>query len=179
MMRCWRRSGPCAVKALSKQDESGKSAGRRRGEPNRVPYYKRAEEEEKAERRQAAAEGREPVLKRRGYYRRAVEEDAARQGLTVEEYGVYKGSAGSLIKPVNSAGGLLAICLLISIFALASIAAVVMIFVTGDDVESWGELIFGLVMVSILLSWSWRYYYVERRAERLRRENGKTLIRPE
>ncbi|WP_323959743.1 hypothetical protein GC088_14600 [Arthrobacter sp. JZ12] len=156
-----------------------KGGARRRGEPHRKPYYKRSAEQEKAQRRQAAAEGSGPILKRRGYYRRAVEEDAARQGLTVEEYGVYKGSSGSLVKPVNSAGGLLAICLLMSLFTLFSLVSVVMIFVTGDDVESWGELIFGLVMVSILLPWSWRYYYVERRAERLRREHGKTLIRPE
>jgi hypothetical protein len=34
-----------------------------------------------------------------------VESEAERQGLTVEEYGVYKGDVGSAVKPINSAGG--------------------------------------------------------------------------
>lgn len=35
--------------------------------------------------------------------------------MTVEEYGVYKGSVGSSVKPVNSAGGLLTISLLLTV----------------------------------------------------------------
>ena len=48
-----------------------------------------------------------PPVKRKGYYKRQIQLEAERQGLTPEEYGVYKGSTGSVIKPVNSAGGLL------------------------------------------------------------------------
>ncbi|ALO65964.1 hypothetical protein AS189_04975 [Arthrobacter alpinus] len=52
--------------------------------------------------------------RRKGFYKSEVEREAFRQGLTVEEYGVYKGSVGSSVKPVNSAGGLLAISLLLT-----------------------------------------------------------------
>lgn len=116
---------------MSEKNKPGQSPGRRRGEPNRVPYYKRVEKQEDAERRQAAAEGREPVL-RRGFYRRAVEEDAARQGLTVEEYGVYKGSAGSAVKPVNSAGGLLAISIVLTVITLFCTVMFIMLLLGGS-----------------------------------------------
>jgi hypothetical protein len=144
-----------------------------------VPYSKRVEKQEQAERRQAAAEGREPVLKFRGYYRRALEEDAARQGLTVEEYGVYKGSVGSAVKPVNSAGGLLAISIVLTVITLFCTVMFIMLLLSGEPFENWGRTVFGLVCVYTFTLWSWRYYYVERRAEKLRRERGKTLIRPE
>lgn len=169
--------------AVSDQTQPGrqqpdKPAARRRGAPNRTPYYKRAEQQEQAERKLAAAEGREPDLKRRGFYRRAVEEDAARQGLTVEEYGVYKGSTGSVIKPVNSAGGLLAISIVLTVITAFCTVLFIHLLVTGQR-DDWGEVLFGMAVVYLFTPWSWWYYFVERRAERLRAERGKTLIRPE
>lgn len=53
--------------------------------------------------------------RRQGFYKSEVERVAFRQGMTVEEYGVYKGSVGSSVKPVNSAGGLLTISLLLTV----------------------------------------------------------------
>ena len=53
--------------------------------------------------------------RRKGYYRQQVELEAAEQGLTTEEYGVYKGSTGSAVKPVNSTSGLLVLSILITI----------------------------------------------------------------
>lgn len=161
------------------EQESVRKSPRRRGTPEPKPYYKRVAEEEKAERKLAAAEGREPKIRFGGYYRRAVEEEAARQGLTVEEYGVYKGSVGSAVKPINSAGGLLAISASMTVLTLFSTVMVVLVFLGDEPVDDWGELTFGMIMAYILTPWSWRYYFVERRAERLRKERGKILARPE
>lgn len=115
--------------------------------------------------------------RRKGYYKRQTELEAAKQGLTVEEYGVYKGSTGSAIKPINSAGGLLFLAVLISIFSGVVVVLSIKLLI-DDEVTSWVEFIFGLATVLILVPVSWAYYLKERKAVRLRRASGKTLQHP-
>lgn len=52
-------------------------------------------------------------------YARLAQQDAERRGLSAEEYGVYKGSEGSLVKPVNSASGLLIISIMLTVIMTA------------------------------------------------------------
>lgn len=115
--------------------------------------------------------------RRKGYYKRQIELEAARQGLTVEEYGVYKGSTGSAIEPIHSAGGLLFLAGLISLFS-----GVVVVFGVGllidSKVTNWVQLIIGFAVVLFVVPTSWAYYLKERKAVRLRRASGKTLQHP-
>lgn len=115
--------------------------------------------------------------RRKGYYKRQVELEAAKQGLTVEEYGVYKGSVGSAVKPINSAGGLLFLAVLISLFSSVAVVAGVVTLI-NNEVTSWVELIVAFAIVLFTVPASWAYYLKERKAERLRRASGKTLQRP-
>lgn len=115
--------------------------------------------------------------RRKGYYKRQIELEAAKQGLTVEEYGVYKGSTGSAIQPINSAGGLLFIAVLISLISIVIVVAGVGLLV-DNKVTSWVELIIGFATVLFLVPISWAYYLRERKAVRLRRASGKTLQHP-
>ncbi|GGH92885.1 hypothetical protein GCM10007170_12470 [Arthrobacter liuii] len=71
--------------------------------------------------------------RRWGYYRRHVEQGAARQGLTVEEYGVYKGDAGSAVKPINSAGGPLFLTILITLIMTVVAVLLVKLFVEAQS----------------------------------------------
>ena len=119
--------------------------------------------------------GRRP--RRKGYYKRQIELEAAKQGLTVDEYGVYKGSVGSGVKPINSAGGLLFLAVLISIFSGVVVVASIKLLI-DNEVTSWVEFIFSLVTVLFLVPTSWAYYLKERKAVRLRRASGKTLQHP-
>ncbi len=115
--------------------------------------------------------------RRKGYYKRQIELEAAKQGLTVEEYGVYKGSAGSVIEPINSAGGLLFLAILISLFSSVAVVAGVVTLI-NNEVTSWVELIVGFAIVLFVVPTSWAYYLKERKAVRLRRASGKTLQHP-
>ena len=115
--------------------------------------------------------------RRKGYYKRQIELEAAKQGLTVEEYGVYKGSTGSVIEPINSAGGLLFLAILISLFSSVAVVAGVVTLI-NNEVTSWVELIVGFAIVLFVVPTSWAYYLKERRAVRLRRASGKTLQHP-
>lgn len=115
--------------------------------------------------------------RRKGYYKRQVELEAAKQGLTVEEYGVYKGSTGSAIKPINSAGGLLFLAILISLFSSVVVIIGVKLLI-DNEVTSWVELIIGFAIVLSVVPTSWAYYLKERKAVRLRRASGKTLELP-
>ena len=56
------------------------------------------------------------LTRKRGPWKRRAQEDAARRGLNAEEYGVYKGNFGSMVLPINSAGGLLGISIVLSVF---------------------------------------------------------------
>lgn len=115
--------------------------------------------------------------RRKGYYKRQIEMEAAKQGLTVEEYGVYKGSTGSAIKPINSAGGLLFLAILISVVSAVVVGASV-ILLTGEGVTNWPQFIFGCAIVLFVVPTSWAYYLKERKAARLREAAGKTLETP-
>ena len=115
--------------------------------------------------------------RRKGYYKRQVELEAAKQGLTVEEYGVYKGSTGSAIKPINSAGGLLFLAVLISLIC-SVIVGLIIVLLTSEGVTNGVQLIMGIATVLVLVPTSWAYYLKERKAVRLRRASGKTLQHP-
>ncbi|MBF4619259.1 hypothetical protein ITJ44_14375 [Clavibacter sp. VKM Ac-2873] len=107
-------------------------------------------------------------------------EDAARRGLTREEYGVYKGSVGSAVEPVNSAGGLLVISIALTVwmsFVLVLVGIVIAqeagIIARPADATTLTpvEWFFGAVTFAVV-PWSWRLYVVERRAQKLRLERG-------
>ena len=115
--------------------------------------------------------------RRKGYYRQQVELEAAKQGLTIDEYGVYKGSTGSAVKPVNSAGGLLFLAILISLFSGVVVVAAI-ILLTGEGVTNWVEFVVGCAIALVLIPTSWAYYFKERKALRLRKVAGKTLEPP-
>lgn len=95
----------------------------------------------------------------------------------MEEYGVYKGSVGSGVKPINSAGGLLFLAVLISLICIV-IVGLAIVLLTSDGVTNWVQLVFGLVTVLFLVPTSWAYCLKERKAVRLRRASGKTLQHP-
>ncbi|MHA7268222.1 hypothetical protein [Arthrobacter sp. HLT1-20] len=123
--------------------------------------------------------GSRPAQKRgKGFYKSEVEREAFRQGMTVEEYGVYKGSVGSAVKPVTSAGGLLAISLIISAIYAFCIAFFVIHWIQAGHQEALKNTI-PLLLSGIFVPWSWVYFAREHRAEKLRKARGITLIRPE
>ena len=115
-----------------------------------------------------------------GGYRRLSDDDAARRGLTPEEYGVYKGSEGSLVKPVNSASGLLIISIVLTvIFAAVSVFIVIVIMqsmgllpVVDGDSELTPVMWFFIVISYAAPIWSWALYRKERRAQKLRIARG-------
>lgn len=113
-----------------------------------------------------------------GYYKSEVEREAFRQGMSVEEYGVYKGSVGSAVKPVNSAGGLLAISLILSFLVAGALVAFTIHWIQSGPAEALKNTV-PLLLAGMFVPWSWVYYSRERKAERLRKERGITLIRPE
>jgi hypothetical protein len=120
-----------------------------------------------------------------GFYESLSSADAARRGLTAEEYGVYKGDVGSVVQPVNSAGGLLFLAILLTVlnaFLLGLVGVMIAQAIAGvppnpDDTPlspvQWGFGVLELMTVPV----AWRYYIVERRAQKLRVARGlpKTL----
>jgi hypothetical protein len=123
--------------------------------------------------------------RRPGFYAELSSEDAKQRGLTPEEYGVYKGNVGSMVDPVNSVGGLLVIAILltvINVFLFVLIGVMIAqangLIPRNPDDEGlspvqWGFLVFQMAFVPV----AWRYYLVERRAQKLRTARGlpKTL----
>ncbi|MDQ0690062.1 hypothetical protein [Arthrobacter sp. W4I7] len=116
--------------------------------------------------------------RRKGYYARQVEAEAARQGLTVEEYGVYKGDVGSAVKPISSAGGLLFISILITVIMAVAATLIVKLFVDGTEEPNWGQIVFAAAFGLWIVPTTWTYYFKERKAVRLRKAAGKTLRPP-
>jgi hypothetical protein len=116
--------------------------------------------------------------RRKGYYARQVEAEAARQGLTVEEYGVYKGDVGSAVKPISSAGGLLFISILITVIMAVAATLIVKLFVDGTEEPNWGQIVFAVAFGLWIVPTTWTYYFKERKAVRLRKAAGKTLQPP-
>ena len=115
---------------------------------------------------------------RKGYYARQVEAEAARQSLTVEEYGVYKGDVGSAVKPINSAGGLLFLSILITLCMGAAIVFTVIGIAAGTQEVNWVAVVLGALLIIWLIPTTWTYYFKERKAARLRKQNGKTIELP-
>lgn len=116
--------------------------------------------------------------RRKVYYRQQVELEAAKQGLTTEEYGVYKGSTGSAVKPVNSAGGLLFLIILITVIIGVVAALLDKLFLDGTEEPNWGQIVFAIAFGLWIVPTSWAYYFKERKAARLRKAAGKTLEPP-
>jgi hypothetical protein len=114
------------------------------------------------------------------FYAELARQDAARQGLTQEEYGVYKGSAGSAVKPVNSASGLLVMSIIltvISLFVLVLIGVIIAqsagLIERNPDDRALAPVEWFFVVVSFLAPFaSWHYYRIERRAQKLRVSRG-------
>lgn len=115
---------------------------------------------------------------RQGYYARQIEAEAERQGLTVEEYGVYKGDVGSAVKPINSAGGLLFLSILITLIMAVVGVLMVKLFVDGTEEINWVQIVFTIVVGLWLVPTAWFLYFKERKASRLRKQNGKTIELP-
>ncbi|WP_144659379.1 hypothetical protein [Paenarthrobacter nicotinovorans] len=115
---------------------------------------------------------------RQGYYARQIEAEAERQGLTVEEYGVYKGDVGSAVKPINSAGGLLFLSILITLIMAVVGVLMVKLFVDGTEEINWVQIVFTIVVGLWLVPTAWFLYFKERKASRLRKQNCKTIELP-
>ncbi|SMQ71479.1 hypothetical protein [Agreia sp. VKM Ac-1783] len=106
--------------------------------------------------------------------------DANSRGLNMDEYGVYKGSEGSLVKPVNSASGLLVlsiiltvICVVLLVLICTSIAQEMGLLARPDNYTKLSPVMavfLGLTFVFPV--WSWIYYAKERRAQKVRQSRG-------
>lgn len=98
--------------------------------------------------------------------------------MMVEEYGVYKGSVGSSVKPVNSAGGLLAISLLLTVINGALWVMFIIHWIQAGPQEALKNTVL-LLLAGMFVPWSWVYFAREHKAEKLRKARGITLIRPQ
>ena len=122
-----------------------------------------------------------PSRRRRGFYARQIEIEAERQGLTVEEYGVYKGPAYIGPKPYTSARGILFLAILITfisatMFVYLFLSAAGLVYVTEPATVP--GVIFPVILLAVVPTVAWRQFLKERKAERLRRAAGKDLQPP-
>jgi hypothetical protein len=129
--------------------------------------------------------GQEPSPGRKGYFARQAEIEAEKNGLTngltVEEYGVYKEPNYVGIKPFTSAGGILFLAILITlnsvtmfVYGFLSLAGLVYV----SEPPTVAELILPAVILVLLPIAAWWQYLKERKAVRLRKASGKTLQPP-
>lgn len=96
-------------------------------------------------------------------------------GYTPAEYGVRKDDGGGLVKPVNSAGGLLFLAILVSACFGGMIYGLIQIAMTG----SWhilGDIWWMYPLLLYPLVAGWFGYFKERRAGKLRK--ARNLARP-
>jgi hypothetical protein len=113
-------------------------------------------------------------------YRDLANQDASRRGLAPAEYGVYKGSVGSAVQPVNSASGLLILSIILTvIMAAVSVFIVIVIMqamglapVVEGDSEITPVMWFFVVISYGAPIWAWVLYAKERRAQKLRLAQG-------
>ena len=115
-----------------------------------------------------------------GKYERLSNEDAALRNLSIEEYGVYKGSVGSDVEPVNSAGGLLVISIILTVLCTAMVGLGV--WAVGQELGYFPrpadythfDPVMGFFFLFTLMFpfWSWALYRKERRAQKLRMARG-------
>ncbi|MGN6441091.1 MAG: hypothetical protein ACTHL6_04225, partial [Arthrobacter sp.] len=54
----------------------------------------------------------------------------------------------------------------------------VKLFVDGTEAVDWGKIVFAVAFGLWIIPTSWRYYFKERKAARLRKAAGKTLEPP-
>lgn len=106
-------------------------------------------------------------------YRRAANGEMV--GYTAAEYGVRKDDGGGLVKPVNSAGGLLFLSILISLCFGAMLYGLAQIAITGQW-EILGRTWWMFLLILYPLLAGWFGYFQERRAEKLRK--ARNLPRP-
>lgn len=119
--------------------------------------------------------------RRTGPWEKRAQADAEARGLTREEYGVYKGDYGAVVKPVNSAGGLLAIAIILTIIAVFLLSLLVLSIVApGDNPNNaFGPtFVFTAVIGVGLAAVAWGYFLKEYKAARLRKARGKSLDGP-
>ncbi|ONI60759.1 hypothetical protein ALI44B_09285 [Leifsonia sp. ALI-44-B] len=120
------------------------------------------------------------AARREKFYARKAELDAERQGLTPEEYGVYKGSVGSTVQPVNSASGLLIMSIVLTLISIGvAYGAVIIVMqsmglvpVVEGDTEFTPVMWFFFFLMFLAPVASWGYYIKERRAQKLRLARG-------
>jgi hypothetical protein len=120
------------------------------------------------------------AARREKFYARKAELDAERQGLTPEEYGVYKGSVGSAVQPVNSASGLLIMSIVLTLISIGvEYGAVIIVMqsmglvpVVEGDTEFTPVMWFFFFLMFLAPVASWSYYIKERRAQKLRLARG-------
>ena len=115
-----------------------------------------------------------------GKYERLSSEDAALRNLSIEEYGVYKGNVGSDVEPVNSAGGLLIISIILTVLCTAMVGLGV--WAVGQELGYFPrpaeythfDPVMGFFFLFTLMFpfWSWALYRKERRAQKLRVARG-------
>ena len=106
-------------------------------------------------------------------HRRA--ENGETVGYTPEEYGVRKDDGGGLVKPVNSARGLLFLAVLITVAFGGMLYGLVQIAIT-DQWEILGEIWWMYLVILLPLLAAWSAYAKERKAEKLR--SARNLPRP-
>ncbi|MBY0176732.1 MULTISPECIES: hypothetical protein [Curtobacterium] len=122
----------------------------------------------------------EPMEHGPGYYERLAQEDAKRRGLSSEEYGVYKGSVGSAVPPVNSASGLLIISIVLTVIMVGVTVGIGFLVAqslgliepTPGDTSLDPVMWFFVLVFYVFPVWSWVYYVRERRAQKLRMSRG-------
>lgn len=119
----------------------------------------------------------EPDPRLRGFQRREVEIAAAKQGLTPEEYGNYKGRYPGVAQPVRSAGAILTLCILVTVISVIITVGAVRSLIHASDVEPW-KLIVVAVVLWVVTFFGWRSFRIEHRAEKLRKARGLLLQPP-
>lgn len=119
----------------------------------------------------------EPHPRLRGFQNREVDYAAGKQGITPEEYGNYKGRYPGVAQPVQSAGAILALCVLLTVISAALCVGVIRSLGHEAEVAPW-KLIIMAVVVSVATLASWRSFRIERRAQRLRKDSGIVLRPP-
>jgi hypothetical protein len=107
--------------------------------------------------------------------------EAEKQGLTVEEYGVYKGPNHIGVKPYSSAGGILFLAILITLmsvtmFVYGCLGLAGLVYVSEPPTVA--GLIVPVIILLVLPIVAWWQYLTERKAVRLRKASGKTLRPP-
>jgi len=79
------------------------------------------------------------------------------------------------IKPIQSAGGLLFLSILLTVIIAVVAVLMVKLFVDGTEEINWGQIIFGIAFGLWIVPTSWSLYFKERKASRLRQQNGPTI----